>query len=152
LTLIDKIDTGADVTVIPEADYLRSGLPEHRSTSKTLFGPGQEKLSVKGVVKGVLKTSSLKETLQDIYVIGNLKERLLGRPAIDALNLVQKVETIQADESRLIENEVKSTYPNLFKGLGELDGDFSIKLKPDPTPFALTTPKRVAIPLLNKVN
>ncbi|CAB4038732.1 Transposon Ty3-G Gag-Pol poly, partial [Paramuricea clavata] len=146
-----KIDTGADVTVIPEADYLRSGLPQLRSTSKTLFGPGQEKLPVKGVVKGVLKTSSLKETLQDIYVIGNLKEPLLGRPAIDALNLVQKVETIQADESSVIEDEVKSTYPNLFKGLGELDGDFSIKLKPDSTPFALTTPRRVAIPLLNKV-
>ena len=84
-----KIDTGADVTVIPEVDYLRSGLPQHSSTSKTLFGPGQEKLPVKGVVK-------------DIYVIGNLKKPLLGRPAIDALNLVQKVETIQADESRLI--------------------------------------------------
>jgi hypothetical protein len=50
-----KIDTGADVTVIPEADYLRSGLPQLSSTSKTLFGPGQEKLPVKGVVKSVLK-------------------------------------------------------------------------------------------------
>jgi hypothetical protein len=39
----------------------------------------------------------------------------------------------------------------LLKGLGELDGDFSIKLKPDSTPFALTTPRRVTIPLLNKV-
>jgi hypothetical protein len=39
----------------------------------------------------------------------------------------------------------------LLKGLGELDGDFSIKLKPDSTPFALTTPRRVAVPLLNKV-
>ena len=80
-----KIDTGADVTVIAEADYLRSGLPQLRTTSKTLFGPGQEKLPVKGVVKGVLKTSSLKETLQDIYVIANLKEPLLGRPVINAL-------------------------------------------------------------------
>ena len=39
----------------------------------------------------------------------------------------------------------------MLKGLGELDGDFSIKLKPDSTPFALTTPRRVTIPLLNKV-
>ena len=46
-----KIDAGADVTVIPEADYLRSGLPQLRATSKTLFGPGREKLPVKGVVK-----------------------------------------------------------------------------------------------------
>ena len=50
-----------------------------------------------------------------------------------------------------IEDQVNSTYPNLFKGLGELDGEFSIKLKPDSTPFALATPRRVATPLLNKV-
>ena len=138
------------LTVIPEADYLRSGLPQLRTTSQTLVGPGREKLPIKGVVKGVLKTSSLKETLQDIYVIGNRKGSLLGRPAINALNLVQKVEIIQAEESSEIEDQVKSTYPNLFKGLGELDGEFSIKLKPDSTPFALTTPRK-ATPLLNKV-
>ena len=68
----------------------------------------------------MLKTSNLKGTLQDIYVI--------------ALNLVQKVEIIQAEERSEIEDQVKSTYPNLFKGLGELDGKFSIKLKPDSTP------------------
>ena len=99
-----KIDTGPD--------YLHSGLPQLRTTSKTLFGPGREKLPVTRVVKGVLKTSSLKETLQDIYVIENLKEPLLGRPAINALNLVQKVEIIQAEESSEIEDQVKSTYPN----------------------------------------
>ena len=76
---------------------------------------------------------------------------MLGRPAINALNLVQKVEIIQAEDSSEIEDQVKSTYPKLFKGLGELDGEFSIKLKPDSTPFALTTPRRVATPLLNKV-
>jgi hypothetical protein len=48
---------------------------------------------------------------------------LLGRPAIDALNLVQKVDAIQSDESSMDEDKVKSAYPNLFKGLGELDGD-----------------------------
>ena len=83
-----NIDIAANATVMPEADYLQSGLPQCRTTSKTLFGPGREKLPVKGVIKGVLKTSSLKETLQDIYVIGNLKEPLLGRPATNALNLV----------------------------------------------------------------
>ena len=141
-----KVDTGVDVTVIPETDYLRSGLPQLRTTSKTLFGPGREKLPVKGVVKGALNTSSLKK-----QTVGNLKEPLLGRPAINALNLVQKVEIIQAEERSETEDQVKSTYPKLFKGLGELDGEFSIKLKPDSTPFALTTPRRVATPLLNKV-
>ena len=37
----------------------------------------------------------------------------------------------------------------LFKGLGEL-GEYQIKLKPDTRPFALSTPRRVAIPLMPK--
>ena len=42
-------------------------------------------------------------------------------------------------------------YPNLFKGLGELEGEFSIKLTPNSTPYAITTPRRVALPLMPKV-
>ena len=42
-------------------------------------------------------------------------------------------------------------YPNLFKGLGELEGEFSIKLSPGSTPHAITTPRRVALPLMLKV-
>ena len=84
-----KIDTGADVTVIPESLYLQTGMGKLQKSSLELFGPGQSKLSVKGVIKGNLKTGSGKTTTQEIYIVENLKEPLLGRPAIDALNLVQ---------------------------------------------------------------
>lgn len=50
-----------------------------------------------------------------------------------------------------IEAEAKANHPRLFKRLGELKGEFKIKLKPDSTPFALTTPRRVALPLMSKV-
>ena len=70
----------------------------------------------------------------------NLKEPLLGRPAIDALNLVRKVDTIHCEDSRRIEQEVKKMYPYLFKGLVELEA-----------PYAITTPRRVALPLMPKV-
>lgn len=77
-------------------------------------------------------------------MVENLKEPLLGRPDIDALNLVQKVDTIHSDDSARIEQEVKTMFPNLFKGLGELEGEFNIKLTPRSTPYAVTTPRRVA--------
>ena len=125
-----KIDTGADVTVIPEPLYFQTGLDNLKKFSRQLFGPGQSKLSVKGVIKGNLKTGNGKESTQEIYVVENLKEPLLVRPAIDALNLVQKVDTINCEDSRRIEQEVKKMYPYLFKGLGELEGKFSIKLTP----------------------
>ena len=40
----------------------------------------------------------------------------------------------------------------LLKGLGKLDGpDYVIKLKPDTKPHAISTPRRVSVPLLSKV-
>ena len=146
-----KIDTGADVTVIPESLYLQTGMGKLQKSSRELFGPGQSKLSVKGVIKGNLKTGSGKTTTQEIYIVETLKEPLLGRPAIDALNLVQKVETIHSNHSASIEQEAKTMYSKLFKGLGELEGEFSIKLTPGSTPYAITTPRRVALPLMPKV-
>lgn len=85
-----KIDTGADVTVISEEIYKHSGLEKLRRATKKLFGPGQAKLSVTGVT-GNLTTGNGKQTRQDIYVVANLKEPLLGKPAIEALNLIQRV-------------------------------------------------------------
>ena len=77
-------------------------------------------------------TGNGEQTRQHIYVVGNLKEPLLGKPAIEALNLIQKVARIQSDVSyNDIEAEAKANHPRLFKGLGELKGEFKIKLKPD---------------------
>lgn len=42
-------------------------------------------------------------------------------------------------------------FPQLFCGLGKLEGAYSIKLRPDATPYSLCTPRHVAIPLLPNV-
>ena len=73
---------------------------------------------------------------------------MLGRPAIDALNLVQKVDTNHCEDSRRIEQEVKKIYPCLFKGLGKLEGQW---LTPGSARYAIATPRRVALPLMPKV-
>ncbi len=85
------------MTVIPESVYLRTGLKRIQSSDKELYGPNQLKLLVKGKFKATLKTATSNETVQDTYIVENLKEPLLGRPAIDALDLIQKVETIESD-------------------------------------------------------
>ena len=97
-------------------------------------------------------TRNGKHTRKDIYVVANLKEPLLGKPAIAAPNLIQKVASIQYDLSfNDIKAEAKANHPRQFKGLGEFKGEFKIKLKPDSTPYTLTTPRRVALPLMSKV-
>ena len=47
--------------------------------------------------------------------------------------------------------DVANQFPELFTGLGKLKDNYKFKLKSDATPFALTTPRRVALPLLPKV-
>ena len=64
--------------------------PRLQSQFKTLYGPAHEPLPVVGQFFGVLasKGTSVKQT---IYIIKDLKNCLLGLPAIKALNLVTKV-------------------------------------------------------------
>ena len=42
-------------------------------------------------------------------------------------------------------------FPKLFTGLGRLEGDYSILLREDAKPFALSVPHRVVIPLKDQV-
>ena len=138
-----KVDTGADVTVIPEREYHpkedgkleTASIPLNRPTGETLETSGRftARLNRKGV-----------ESQQEIYVVRNLRRALLGRPAIQALNIAVQIEPVQGDS-------VVEQFPELFRGLGKLKDTYQIKLREGATPFTLTTPRRVPIPLLPKV-
>ena len=79
-----------------------------------------------------------------MLVLNRARLALLGRPATETLKIVQTVKALEA--------EVKENFPNLFKGLGKLDGpDYAIKLKPEAKPHPISTPRRAAVPLLSKV-
>ncbi len=84
------------------------------------------------------------DTTQEIFVVRGLKKALLGLPAIKALDVVAVVEQVQGED-------VTKQFPELFTGLGRLKDNYKIELKSDATPFALTTPRRVPLPLLPKV-
>ena len=143
-----KIDTGADVTVIPDNIYKKCqheceplGKPD-----KVLHGPGKAVLSVNGQFTGRLSRMNDKQpTEQQIYVVEGLHTPLLGRPAIEALNLVSRLDEVHT------EGNYREEFPQLFQGLGHMDGEYRIELKPDARPFSLNTPRRVPLPLLPAV-
>ena len=83
---------------------------------------------------------------QELFVVKDLHRHLLGRPAIKALNLSARVGAVGEDEYSPV-----ACYPNLFTSLGKLDGEYSIQLEDGAKPFALTVPRRVAIPLMQPV-
>ena len=139
------IDTGAEVTVIPEEVYLDIGSPALKPLDKTLKGAGNNRLDCRGQFLGRLQKGDL--TIKEkVYVVGNLHTALLGRPAIGNLNLVRRIDAIKKTSQSVFEQ-----FPSVFNGLGKIEGNYTIKLQEDAKPFALTTPRRVPIPLLKPV-
>jgi len=138
-----KLDTGADVTVIPLSVYKQLKNTTLRYPEKILYGPGNQKLLVRGCFLGTLRLGR-KEVKQEIYVLPELQVPLLGRPAIESLSLLQRVNFVGV-------TAVQQKYPKLFEGLGIMGSEYKIRMKEGATPFAITTPRRVATPLLPKV-
>ena len=75
-----------------------------------------------------------------------MEQNLLGFPAIRELHILSFLQEVTFPQEEII-----SSYPKVFNGLGTLQGDFHIHLKPDTTPFALHTPCNVPLPMQPKV-
>ena len=140
-----EIDTGAEVTVISPKTYRAIGSPSLHPPTKALRGPSNNPLQVKGQFTANLGTGR-REVEQELFVVEGLHKQLLGRPAIQALELAVRVHGVQ--ESNL---SPVARYPSLFRGLGKLEGDYSIQLEEGAKPYAMTVPRRVAIPLLKSI-
>jgi len=106
-----KIDTGTDVTVIPDKIYevLR---PTPTKSSKTLFGPAHTSLPMRGCFEGKIRKGD-KTTEQEIFVVNGARNALLGRPAIEAVAIVKKVDAVEA-------TDLKAKFPGIFTGLEKL--------------------------------
>ena len=137
-----KIDTGADVTVIPKSVFKKLNGVELQPCCRSLSGPCQHNLEVCGKFTGVMQYNKI-VVEQEVFVIRELHRALIGLPAIEALELVHRVSSITSD--------IPAKFPELFQGLGSLPGEYTIRLRDNAKPFTITTPRRVALPLLPRV-
>jgi len=124
--------TLALVTAISEKQYKKISLPILQKPSKILNGPGQHPLQVLGQFDEMLSHGQ-NSSLQQIFVIKDLKSNLLGLPAITALNLAPRLDHTHT-------SLVEDSFPTVFNGLGNLGEPYTIKLKDDAVPYALFTP------------
>ena len=144
-----KVDSGADVTAIPS-----SRIPKETKLTKTdkkLFGAGHAEIKVKGKFSADLKLQTGKATEQEIYVLEGLREPLLGRPAIKALQMFQRINALDEMPPKTTSNGFKKSFPELFTGLGRVSSEYRIQLKEDARPYSVATPRRIALPLQEKV-
>lgn len=141
-----KIDTGADVSAIPDTLYARGQFNRLERPDRILKGPGRTALTVKGKFAATLSKRNLTVN-EDIYVVEGLTTPLLSRPAAIALMLVARLDHISLDSTDAVMQE----FPKLFSGLGKMEGEYNIVLRPGAKPFAVSTPRRVSLPLLPQI-
>lgn len=138
-----RLDTGADVTVVPDRFFRKNSII--KQMDRRLYGPGQNKIKVIGKVDAALCYRE-KNSLQELYIVKDLMEPLLGGPAIKALNLLSKINSIEGRD-----HQYKKIFSKVFTGLGKLKHVYKIHLDKNAQPFSITTPRRLALPMKQKV-
>ncbi|UYV70783.1 K02A2.6-like [Cordylochernes scorpioides] len=146
IKILFKMDTGADVNIIPQEIYFKNFA--HKKLCKPdiqLLGPRQVKLHVIGKFTALIEKDG-RSIPGEIFVVPQLMQPLLSGKACESLNLIKILQSIEKRNSLNPFEE----YPKLFTGLGTLQGSYTIKLKDESQPHAIYTPRRIPIPLLNK--
>ena len=91
-----KIDTGAEVSVIPEA-FSQPFSSILKPSMRNLKGPSKQlELQVCGQFTCSMCLDK-ETTKQEVYVVKGLDLALVGLPAIEALSLITKVHTISTN-------------------------------------------------------
>ncbi|UYV64108.1 hypothetical protein LAZ67_2006591 [Cordylochernes scorpioides] len=140
-----KLDSQADVTCVPLCLFKKIMGQQRlvKSDINLRAAEFSERLTV-GMFISTLRNGSY-EIKEKIYVIRRLSEPLLSRRACELLNLARRIEVVA---TRI--NPIKE-FPEVFEGLGQIGNPYEIKLKPGAKPYAVHTPRRVPIPLMEKL-
>ena len=150
-TVTFKFDTGAEVMAVSRETYRQlQDAPPLNTSQRTLCGPSRKPLKVVGQCS-VNLTYNDRSSKQQLFVVEGLRSNLLGLPAITALDLARRLEETTVETPSLPSSTYITRFKNVFQGLGTLGEEYEIKLKPGATPSALFAPRRVPLPLREKV-
>ena len=120
-----KIDTGADVSVIPYSLYREHYDGPLHEPKTSLIGPTQNTLNVMGCFDATIERGELKAK-ETVYLVDGLKFPLAGRAAITKLNLLSEIDAVMSSKE-----DVMTMFPELFNRLGLLKGSYQIELQED---------------------
>ncbi|UYV81392.1 hypothetical protein LAZ67_20001039, partial [Cordylochernes scorpioides] len=140
-----KLDSQADVTCVPLCLFKKiMGQQRLVKSDINLRAAEFSELQTVGMFISTLRNGNY-EIKEKIYVIRRLSEPLLSRRACELFNLARRIEVVA---TRI--NPIKE-FPEVFEGLGQIGNPYEIKLKPGEKPYAVHTPRRVPIPLMEKL-
>ena len=119
-----KLDTGADITAIPETAYHRllRSFPTLSPPDHILQGPDGAELSGLSSFRTSLTLTPTEDryACHSIYIIRMLQQPLPERPEIHVLGLLTQIDAM--DVNCVANTDVAKGFPWLFSGLGGLKG------------------------------
>lgn len=98
---------------------------------RQLHGASGNPLTVIGMVQLQMTVKGRKSS-EEVYIIRTLKSPLLGKPAIENLNVLGE---FAAMIGKIAKANPNPEHPSLFEGLGTLKRKYNVKLKPDVKPL-----------------
>ena len=137
--ILFKIDTGADVCVVTTATYQELKRPVLKHCGKTLQSVGGT-LHCWGYFESKITRKNSKYAMK-MYVVDGAKNNLLSRRASVAMDLIQ----VTLDEATEVSSGV---YGDI--GLMKIK-PVKIRLVEDAVPYCVNAPRRIAIPLADRV-
>ncbi len=138
-----KIDTGAQCNIIPQSIHAQSCYKIEKSKARLVTYGGQC-LKPKGKC---LLLGEYKGKYYDIecQILENDVQPLLGLKTCIQMGLIKRVAAVTSQHGN-----IEDRFADVFTGLGCIEGEQHIKLKPDAQP-AIHPPRRVPVALRNKV-
>ncbi|UYV71940.1 K02A2.6-like [Cordylochernes scorpioides] len=119
-----KIDTGAEVSVMPEEIYLQHfGYLKTEKADKNLFAVSK-KIEVNGMFQAFLE-SKRQKCEESIYIVKGVARPLLSCRASEILGLVRRINIVEDHAPTKLDPMLK--FPKLFTGLGKIDIPYEIK-------------------------
>ncbi|XP_028178743.1 uncharacterized protein LOC114366161 [Ostrinia furnacalis] len=144
-----KLDTGADVNILPKT-YLKDLNILDRELARTtlkLQGYAGSKIEVLGkcFLKVIYK--------QNVYilrfiVVNTQSPPILGRSSCAEMNLIQRVMAVKHITNTSV--NILDKFPDLFSGIGCLPGTYKIELKEDAQPV-VHAPRKLPVALKEQV-
>ena len=148
-----KLDTGAQVNVIPLHVFHPLECNDLESTTQRLLGYGGKPLKVE---RKCTLPCSYKETQEQhhFYVVSTQAPPILGLSSCLSLNLIQVVLSVEerqdSDTVSQTPGDIFTKYKDVFEGLASFPGVHKIQLKPEVNPV-IHPPRKVPIALRDKV-
>ena len=134
-----QLDTGAKCNVLSNSDF--KGLNINRPLQKSdtaLRSYSGHRTEPEGMITIPLTCKDSRHNVQ-FYIVETKSHSVLNGETCEETDLLKRI------------NSIEKGYPEIFEGLGCLPSTYHIKLDTNATPV-VQSPRRVPIPLKNKVN